>query len=210
MAVLVADAQPLVRDALRALLEARGFAVTGEAGDGVAALELAASARPELAVIDAALPRLSAVELLRRMRALQLRCGCVVTALPRSGSAVREVLEAGAWGVVDRSSGWSELMAALEAARAQRRYVAPAPQAELGAPMTNRRRASELASPLTQRQREVLALIAAGRSTGEIAERLSISSKTVETHRAKLMARVGVHKASSLVRYAIRQGLIEA
>ena len=210
MTVLVADAQPMVRDALRALLEARGLVIAGEAADGATALELATASPIELAVIDVALPGVPGLEVVRRLRTLQPRCGCVVTSVARTGAAVREALEAGAHGLVDRSSGAVELFAALDAARAERRYVATALRAQIADAIGGRRAAQPLPGALTERQREVLRLIAGGCSTAEIAARLRISTKTVETHRAKLMARVGIHKASSLVRFAIRQGIIEA
>jgi DNA-binding NarL/FixJ family response regulator len=210
MTVLVADALPMVRDALRALLEARGLTIAGEAADGAAALAFAATRPVELAVIDAALPGVPGLEVVRRLRTTQPRCGCVVTSVARSGAAVREALEAGARGLLDRSSGAVELFAALDAARAERRYVATSLRSQIADAVGSRRALQPARGMLTERQREVLQLIAAGCSTAEIAERLRISTKTVETHRAKLMARVGIHKASSLVRFAIRQGIIEA
>jgi DNA-binding NarL/FixJ family response regulator len=207
--LLIAHAQQMVSDALRALIEARtDLVVCGDAADGAAALALAAALRPDLAVVDVALPRVSGVEVASRLRQ-EHGCRSVLTSVSRSGDGIREALASGALGLLEKSSGADELVAALEAARADQRYLAPSLRAEVAEAFDERRTASRLAG-LTRRQREVLQLIAAGCSTGEIARRLGIRARTVETHREKLMTRVGVHKAAGLVRYAIRAGLIDA
>lgn len=209
--VLIVAGQRLVREGLRALIQRHAqLEVVGEAEDGSSAVDQAAAGRPDFVVLEAALPRLSGIEAVRRIKGADPQCRCIVSLPNRSAELVREALLAGADGLVEQSGGFGELLEALDAVRHARRYLAPA----LGgciADAFGRGSEAESASPsLSARQREVLGLIAAGRTTRQIASDLGISLKTAQTHRAKLMGRLGVHKASSLVRFAIREGIIAA
>jgi DNA-binding NarL/FixJ family response regulator len=206
--VVIADAHRLVREGLRALIAKHGhFEVVGDAEDGVAAAELVLAKQPDVAVIGLQLPGLSGIEVVRCIRRALPRCRCVLLLTRQSPDQVGAALRAGVTGLVDMSSGFDELLEAIECARLGRRYLARSLGgciAQALGEMTDERTHERL----TGRQREVLRLIAEGRSTREIAGRIGISYKTAQTHRAKLMARLGIHKVSSLVRYAIREGIV--
>jgi DNA-binding NarL/FixJ family response regulator len=204
--ILVAQAHRLAREGVKALLARRGFDVV-EASDGAQAAELALAKQPDAAVLDAKLPGLSGVETVRRIAGDLPQCRCVVLLDRASADQMRACLRAGAMGLIDMASGGDELLAAIAAARLGRRYLSPG----LGTCLADAFSGSEnldAPRPLSKRQREVLQLIVEGRSTQEIADQLGLSYKTAQSHRANLMNRLQVHKVSSLVRYAIREGLV--
>lgn len=207
--ILLADDHGMVREGLRRLIESRSdLAVVAEASDGREAVEQARSQRPDIAILDLWMPRLSGVDATRQL----VREGAtrvIVLTMHEGWSHVREALRAGAAGYVVKSAAASQLLEAVDAVRAGRAFVSPAVShhvveaIRVGEP----RQASPLAR-LTDREREVLQLIADGLSSKEIAVRLGTSVKTAETHRAKLMSKLNVNKASGLVRLAIREGLV--
>jgi DNA-binding NarL/FixJ family response regulator len=207
--VLIADDHELVREGLRRVIEAGGdLTVVAEAKDGREAVALAREHRPDVAVIDLRMPGVSGEEATRRITRRERRTKVLVLSAHEEWDRVRGALEAGALGYVVKSAAASELVDAIHALCEGRAYLSPAVAHQVvdafgvgGAPP----------SPLTQlteREREVLALIAEGLSSKEIAARLGHSPKTAETHRASLMRKLGVHKTSALVRIAIREGLV--
>jgi DNA-binding NarL/FixJ family response regulator len=210
--LLVADAQRLVREGLRALIAKRWrLEAICEAEDGRAAVEIATQERPHVVVINSEMPELSGLEAVRRIRASNPRCRCIVMLSTGSAAHVRQALMAGASALVAMSSGARELIDAIEAVRGGRRYL----PASLGGYVAEALGTSNAvvepgANGLTDRQRRVLQLIAEGMSTRQIAGELRISPKTAQTHRAKLMGRLGIHKVSSLVRFAVREGIVGA
>jgi DNA-binding NarL/FixJ family response regulator len=210
--VLIVDSLQLVREGLRAILAAQpGLEVTGEAADGRGAVAFAREHHPDVVVLEEQLRRLSSAETVRRIREESPTTACIVLSGVEGDSQVRQALLSGATGFVPKSSSSAELLDAIRAVARGRSYLAPAlADHVVSALRATGRGTAGPEGELTNRQREVLQLIAEGLSTKEIAEELGISVKTAQTHRAKLMGRVGIRKASSLVRYAIREGIVSA
>lgn len=205
--VLLAYEAPILREALRKLLEARGdVEVVGEVPDGAQAVALAQKLRPDLVVMDISIPRLSGVEATRQI--VESQCGAKVLILCTGGpfGRLEEALRAGASGCLVMDSEPSEVRAAIEAVRQGRCYLSPT-VAHLLVDGLGRRRSAPMAQ-LTDREREVLQLIAEGFSSREIASQLGVAPKTAESYRSNLMAKLGIHKVPGLVRLAIREGLI--
>lgn len=210
--VMVVDAQRLVREGISRILDAElGFEVVATAANGREAVELAREKRPDVVVIDCQLPRLSGTEAVRRIRETVQPPSCIVLASLVGPSQVKQALTAGASGFVPKDAGAADLVEAVHTVRQGRSYLAPALADQVVSALTAPSDSGSAGvGDLTARQREVLQLIAEGLSTKEIAKELGISLKTAQTHRANVMDRVGVHKVSSLVRLAIREGLVAA
>lgn len=210
--ILLVDEHRMFRDGLRCLLEDHGdLQVVAEAGDGREAVRVACEKRPDLVLIELHLPRLSGLEAIRYIRKESPATRCIVVSTHGGQGQVKEALLAGATGYVPKSSPARELVDAIESVRSGRPYLAPSVAEHVVKAITSMQPGFEGdAAELSGREREVLQLIAEGLSTREIAKELGISVKTVQTHRANLMQKTGVHKASSLVRYAIREGFVSA
>ncbi len=210
--ILLVDEQRMVREGIRCLLEShRDFQVVAEVGDGREAVRTAFEKKPDVVLIELQLPRLSGLEAIRYIRKENEATRCIVVSSHGSRSQVKEALLAGATGYVPKSSAAKELVDAIESVRSGRPYLAHTVAEHVVNAITSAQPGSKGdAADLTCREREVLQLITEGLSTKEIAHELGISVKTVQTHRANLMHKTGVHKASSLVRYAIREGLVSA
>jgi DNA-binding NarL/FixJ family response regulator len=200
--VLLAEDQPVVRAGLRALLENTGrFLVVGEAADGAAAARDMLALRPDVGVFDVGLPGQSGIAAARQVRAAWPQARMIMLSVHRDAEYVRAALEAGAAGYVLKWTPPTVLLEALEVVAAGGTFVDPAAAREvILAPPTR---------PLSPREREVLRLLASGRSTKEAAAALGLSPKTVETHRAHIMDKLGIRDLAGLVRHAIREGLIE-
>jgi len=207
--LLLADDHRLVREGLRRIVEARSdLRVLVEAGNGEEAVQAALERKPDLALIDLTMPRLCGVEAIRRIRrATATRC--IAVSMHEQLSHVTPALEAGASGYVVKSAAPSELLSAIDAVRAGRSYLSPsiAHWAVDAIARPGLRPPSALRG-LTGREREVLQLVAEGLTSKEIARTLGVSIKTIETHRANLMTKLEIRKASSLVRVAMQEGLI--
>lgn len=210
--VLLADDHQLVRAGMRALIDSLpGFEVAGEAADGREVLRLAREDGIDLVVMDLSMPGLNGLDATARIAKDHPEIRVVVLSMHTSENYVLDALRAGARGYVIKDSAPEELERALRAVAAGQRYLSPAISHFLLDDYLRLARggdAQQAAARLTARQREILQLIAEGRSTREIAGRLSISIKTVETHRAQIMQRLDVRDVASLTRYAIRLGLI--
>jgi len=208
--LVIADAQRLLRESLGALLESTGrIRVVGDVSDGRQLVDVCRDAKPDVALVDVRLPRLSGIEAIRRIRGGSTRTRFVLTSALDSPGLVRAALLAGASGFVPKNATARDLLEALEASLEGGPFCAGATRGLLAdAPATPGDESSPCA--LSGRQAEVLQLIAEGLSTREIAHELGVSIKTAQTHRVKLMQKVGAHKASELIRYAIREGLVEA
>ena len=207
--LLLADDHRLVREGLRRILELRtDLRVLAEADNGEEAVQAALDHRPDLALIDLTMPRLSGVEAIRRIRrATPTRC--IAVSMHEVLGHVTQALEAGAAGYVVKSAAPSELLAAIDAVRAGRSYLSPSiAHWAVDAIAHPGGRASSPLRGLTGREREVLQLVAEGLTSKEIAAMLGVSIKTIETHRANLMTKLEIRKASSLVRVAMQEGLI--
>lgn len=208
--ILIVDSQQLIREGLRSILSREAdFEVIGDAADACSAVTLTCRERPDVVIIEGDLPRLSGVEAVRRIREESPQTACIVLSLLQSPVHLRQALLAGAQGFVPKSASTSNLIDAVRAVRQGRSYLAPAIADDVVHALLTPSEGGSM-NGLTDRQRQVLQLIAEGLSTKEIANELGISVKTAQTHRAKLMGRVGIRKASALVRYAIREGIVSA
>ena len=222
--VLLVDDHTLVRAGIRKLLEAiPEVEVVGEAGTGREALAGMRQFGPDVVVMDIGMPDMNGLEATALMRAEKPLVKVLILSLHRADEYVLEAMRVGAAGYLLKESATAELGLAIEAASRGEKYLSPAvsgaivrsamapgetpPPGAAAGLVTN---ASEASAKLTPRQRDILRRIAAGGSTKEIAYDLGLSSKTVETHRAQLMDRLGIHDVAGLVRFAIRIGLVRA
>jgi DNA-binding NarL/FixJ family response regulator len=212
--VVLADDHNLVRAGIRALLERLAdVQVVGEADDGRAALELIAREKPDVALLDIGMPELNGLEAADRISREAPRTRLVILSMHASETYVAQALKVGVAGYVLKDACADELPILLRAVMRGETYLSPgvskqiveALRAQQGAPSGG---GSPLAEVLTPRQREILQLVAEGKSTKEIAHSLGLSGKTVETHRMQIMQRLDIHDVPGLVRYAMRAGLV--
>jgi DNA-binding NarL/FixJ family response regulator len=205
--VVIADDHALLRAGLRALLaQLEAVEVVGEAGDGHEVLRLVAERNPEVLLLDIGLPGLNGLEVADRLAAEQPQVRVVILSMHGSEEYVLRALQAKVAGYLMKGATVAELELALRTAAAGETYLSPSISRHVISDYLNRSGAPA-PSPLTPRQREILQLVAEGLSTKEIASRLSLSAKTVDSHRAQLMERLGINDVAGLVRYAIRTGL---
>ncbi|MFE1598316.1 response regulator [Methylobacterium sp. ID0610] len=210
MTILIVDDHSAIRRGVRAILESHlGFAVVGEAGTGAEAIDLAGLHQPDVAVIDYSLPVMNGSQLTRRIREASPRTEVLVFTMHESEALVREVLGAGARGYLLKSDADQQLIAAVDAlSRRQPYFTGRVNQTLLAHFLAHPREGSE-PDTLTAREREVVRLIAEGLSSREVSETLAISLKTVETHRSSAMHKLGLSTTAALVRYAVRNKLVE-
>lgn len=212
--ILVADDHEIVRAGLRALLEQRtGWNVCAEASNGREAVERAASLHPEVVIMDLAMPELNGLEATRQILKESPRTAVLILSARDSEELVREVLTAGARGFVLKSDAATDLVVAVDGVQQGRPFFS-ARVAELvlrgylqGGGIRDEIPTATVT--LTEREREVLQLLAEGHTTKEVAATLEISNKTAESHRANLMRKLAVRSIPDLVRYAIRNHLVE-
>jgi DNA-binding NarL/FixJ family response regulator len=208
--VLLADNHTLIRAGLRSLLETMpDVHVVAEASDGREALSLIEAHQPDVVLMDVAMPEMNGLEATARIAKAFPHTQVIMLSMHANEEYVMQALQAGAMGYVLKDAGVGELELALKSVSQGEAYLSPAVSKHVISNYV--RRAGGEASPhshLTPRQREILQLLAQGLSTKEIATRLVISIKTVETHRAQIMERLGIHDVPGLVRYAIRTGLV--
>jgi DNA-binding NarL/FixJ family response regulator len=204
--VLLADDHALVRAGLRALLDRiPNVEVVGEAEHGAEAVKLAAQLRPDVVMMDVSMPILNGIEATRRMVKLRPRPRVLVLSMHEDTEYVRMAMNAGASGYLLKTAPRRELELALAAVIRGETWISPSIAHSV---VDDIGRRAPHHDELTPRQREILQLIAEGHTTKQIARRLHIGVKTVETHRAQLMERLDIHNIAGLVRYAIRSGII--
>lgn len=204
--VVLADNHALVRQGLRALLEREGFLVTGEAADGQEAIHLVSNTRPDIAIFDISMPQLNGLDAARQ---LQKTSQAKIILLTRHDEDpyITEALRAGARGYVLKTQAATDLVQAIHQVLRGGVYLSPGiSRAVVEAYLS---KSEPAADPLTARERQVLQMIGEGNSTKDVARVLGISVKTAESHRARLMRKLDIHETASLVRYAIRRGLIQ-
>jgi len=210
--VLLADDHKLVRAGFRAMLDSLGdVEIVGETGDGREALELIREHRPDVALLDITMPSLTGLEVAARVANEMQNVRIIILSMHTTEDYIARAVRAGVSGYLLKNADPVELELALRAAVNGQMYMSPTVSKQLVEDYL--RRMGPDAGPeeqLTARQREILQLIAEGKSTKDIAVTLDLSIKTVETHRKDLMDRLGIHDVAGLVRYAIRAGIIKA
>lgn len=209
--IVLADDHQVVRKGIRALLEMeQDFQVVGEAGDGLEAVHLTLRLRPDVLVLDLMMPGLNGIDVTRQVTKQAPQTRVVVLSMYAAEDYVLEALRNGASGYVLKDASISELVQAIRSVVMGRRYLSP-PLAERAIDAYVRQTQESTLDPyetLTDREREVLHLAAEGLTSAEIAERLSLSPRTVENHRSNMMRKLGLRTQTDLVRYAIRRGII--
>lgn len=206
--VLLADDHQIVRQGVRGLLEGAGFQVIGEAADGREALRLAASKdRPDVVVLDLAMPALNGVDAAREIVRTTPGVKAILLTMHPEEPYVLEALRAGVSGYVLKTQAADDLVQAIREVTRGAIYLSPKVSRTL---VEAYRSKSDLpSSPLSPRERQVLQLVAEGKSTKEVAAILGVSAKTADSHRTRIMAKLDIHETASLVRYAVRTGLVQ-
>lgn len=210
--ILIADDHSVVRAGLRALLESRqGWEVSAEASDGRDALEKATKLKPDVAVLDIGMPLLNGVAATRRIRTASPATEILILTMHESDDLVQQVIQAGARGYILKDDADRVLIAAVEAASQHKPYFST--RITTAVPDDSAASPSDTPKPtrarLTPREREILQLLAEGKSNKEVAGLLGISVNTAEAHRANIMLKLGVHSLAELVHYAIRNKIIK-
>ncbi len=203
--IVLADDHVIVRQGLKALLEREKLEVAGEASDGREAVELARELQPDLIILDVAMPLLNGMEAAREILRSNPRARVILLTMHAEDHYVLEALRAGATGYVMKTRASGELVQAIREVQRGNVYLSPGvKRAVISAFLAKGGPPSE---PLTSRERQVLQLIAEGRTTKQAAALLNISTKTAESHRTHIMQKLDIHETAGLVRYAIRSGL---
>lgn len=211
--VLLAEDHTIVREGLRSLLEATGrVEVVGEADNGRSAVEVARELRPDVAIVDVSMPELDGVEATRQIKKAAPQVRVIVLTMHSAEVYMKEVFRAGASGYLVKKTAARDLLMAVEAVMRDEMYLSPAISkvvidryVEVGGEALSR----EGYNALSDREREVLKLVAEGRTNREVADMLNVAEKTVATHRANVMRKLELHNMSELVRYAVRERLID-
>jgi DNA-binding NarL/FixJ family response regulator len=208
--VLVADDHTIVRQGLVSLLVDSGECeVVAEAADGLEAVEKAAATRPEVAILDLSMPRLSGLEAVRRIHEVLPQTRVLILTVHEEEEYVLPLVRAGASGYLIKDSAVAELLAAVRALHAGHGYFGPQAARVLAEQYRHpERTGDDPYGTLSPREREVFHFVVDGRTTKEIAHALGISVKTADNHRYRLMEKLGVHNTAELVRYAARRGLL--
>jgi DNA-binding NarL/FixJ family response regulator len=208
--VLLADDHAVVREGLKALIDAEpGMEVVAEAADGLAALALAAECSPDVVVTDVSMPGLNGAEVTRRLRERNPGQRVLALTVHEDHGYLRLLLEAGAAGYILKRAAAEELVRAIRAVAAGAAYVDPALAARVVDNFV-RAQAGTRAAELSEREAEVVRLIALGYSNKEIASRLNLSVKTVETYKTRSLEKLGMKSRVDIVQYAVRQGWLTA
>jgi DNA-binding NarL/FixJ family response regulator len=210
--ILIADDHSVVRAGLRALLESRqGWEVSAEASDGRDAVAKATKLKPDVAVLDIGMPLLNGVEATHRIRTASPTTEILILTMHESDDLVQQVIQAGARGYILKDDADRVLIAAVEAASQHKPYFST--RISTAVPDDSAASPSDTPKPtrarLTPREREILQLLAEGKSNKEVAGLLGISVNTAEAHRANIMLKLGVHSLAELVHYAIRNKIIK-
>jgi DNA-binding NarL/FixJ family response regulator len=205
---LLADDHTIVRQGLKLILAAQpDFEVVGEAANGREAADLAEKLKPDIVLMDVQMPELNGIEATRRMVAANARMKVLVLSMHKEALYVREVLKAGARGYILKDAIDTELLSAMRSVARGDGYISPAVSGALAADY--REQSSNPLDTLSTREREVLQLIAEGKTNKEVATKLNLSVYTVDSHRGKIMEKLNLHSAGELVRFAMKNGLVD-
>ena len=206
---MIVEDQTAIREMLAEILRLEPvYQIVGECGDGLQACQLCLDLKPDLLVLDARLPGLGGVDILKRIAKQLKHTRVLVFSGYESPALVKEMLEAGAHGFVEKTAGLGEFKKGLETIASGGTYFGPGVAALLRTVVANNSPASGMEA-LTEREREILKLVAQSNSTRDIAQKLHISVKTVDNHRTNLMRKLNLHDVASLTRYALEIGLID-
>jgi DNA-binding NarL/FixJ family response regulator len=205
--VLLADDHALVREGVKGLLEREGFEVAGQASNGHELLHLAQKLQAEVAILDVGMPVLNGIDAARELRRISPKTKTILLTRHDEDHYVTEALQAGVRGYVLKSQVTGDLVHAIHQVCRGLVYLCPAVSGAVVNAYVAKRQLS--GNPLTSRERQVLQLVGEGKSSKEAAILLGISLKTVESHRSRIMQKLDLHETASLVRYAIRQGLVQ-
>jgi two-component system response regulator NreC len=206
--ILLADDHALVRHGFRMILAAQAdMEIAGEAGNGREAVELAQKLKPDVVVMDVTMPELNGIEATRRLIELSPRSRVLALSMHKDAVYVREILRAGARGYLLKDSADADLLAAVRAVAKGEGYLSPGVSDAVLSDY--RRHVTDPLDLLTSREREVLQMIAEGKTNKEIATSLNLSVYTIEAHRGRVMEKLNLHSTGELVRFAVRSGLID-
>lgn len=209
--VLLADDHAILREGLRMVLDAQPqIKVVGEADDGRQAVEMAERLHPDVIVMDIAMPNLNGLEATRQIKRRWPEIRVVILTMHENHQYLMQIVKAGATGAVLKRSAGTELLTAIRAAAHGQSYFSPSIASMMLEDYRVRLNDDRVDSPeiLTEREREVLQLVAEGKTNQQIAKSLFLSIKTVQTHRAHIMAKLGAHDRTDLVKFAIRTGMV--
>jgi DNA-binding NarL/FixJ family response regulator len=211
ISVLIADDHQIVRQGLKVLLEREGFEVVAEASDGHEAVQLAARLKPDVAVLDFVMPLLNGLDAARQLTKLVPETKLIFLTMHATPTYATEAFKAGAAGYLIKRSAAVELKQAIQAVMRGQHYMTPLITKDVLAATLQSpdgQPSKPLVASLTQRQREVLQLVAEGKGTKAIASILNISVKTVEFHKFRIMGELDLHSTAELIKYAIAEGLV--
>jgi two-component system response regulator NreC len=211
--VLLADDHTILRAGLRMMLDAQpDIEVVGEASDGRQALAEAQRLQPDVVLMDITMPEMNGIEATRQVKRALDSTRVLILTMHENEEYLFQVLRAGASGYILKEAASTELISAIRIVWAGRFYMSPSAQSMMVGDYLQRVRSGEERdsySALTEREREILKLVAEGHTNNQIAERLFISPKTVDTHRTHIMDKLNLHSRAELVKYAMRRGLLE-
>ena len=213
--ILLADDHEIVRRGLCALLQKHeGWEVVGEATDGREAVEKAKQLKPDVVILDVGMPNLNGLAATRQLTQLDPHCKVIVLTITDSDQVIREALDAGARGFVLKSDAARDLVSAVEALQRNRMFFTPRVNDMVLAGFLDKGHSGSSSEPprlpkLTSREREVIQLLAEGKSSKEVACVLNLSTKTAETHRSNIMRKLGFHSIRDLVVYAVKNNIIQ-
>ncbi len=204
--ILLADDHLIVRQGLKVLMQREGFDIVGEAADGQEAVRLARDRCPDVAVLDFAMPLLNGLDAAREILRACPRTRAILLTMHTEDRYIHEALRAGVSGYIVKTQAAGDLVLAIREVSRDMTYLSPRVSRTVVQAYLAK---SDVPDPLTPREREVLQLVAEGKTTKEIAGLLGISVKTAEAHRMRIMKKLETHNTAGIVRYAIRQGLIQ-
>jgi DNA-binding NarL/FixJ family response regulator len=205
--IVLADDHVLVRQGLKSLLEREGFQVVAEASDGQEALCHVKSLQPDIVVMDISMPTLNGMNAAREMSRSSPKTKIILLTQHDEGQYISEALEVGVKGYVLKNQVASDLLLAIRQVSRGQVYLSPGVSSAVMEAYRSKSEKSK--NPLTLRERQVLQLIAEGKSTKDVASLLGISVKTAESHRTRLMQKLNIHETASLVLYAVRNGIVQ-